>query len=59
MNDGTDSVDTMMHIFFKCQIHHHRHRKIHTDRSSQQREDGPTTTQTTAKYVKSVRWSHE
>ena len=117
MNDGTDSVDTMMHIIFKCHIYHHRQRRIKTDRTSQQREaganynrndiqiseisaleswmmvqmllklwctyywnstftiivtvgsirtdlannekQGPTTTQTTAKYVKSVHWSHE
>ena len=40
MNDGTDAVETMMHMLLKFHIYHHRHRRIHTDRSSQQREAG-------------------
>ena len=40
MNDGTDAVDTMMHSAFQRQFYHHRHWRIHTERTSQEREAG-------------------
>ena len=40
MNDGTDAVDTMMHSAFQWQFYHHRHHRIHTEKTSQEREAG-------------------